>query len=373
MILQQLRLQNYRNYQDLRVDLAPGINVLIGANAQGKTNLLEAIHVLAFTKSHRTAKDRELIRWGQTTARISGVVNRQAGRLPLEVELLPRAKRVKVNHLFQKRLSAYVGHLNVVLFAPEDLALVKGAPAIRRQFMDMEFGQMSSRYLDAVSRFHQLLAQRNTYLRQLKFHQQSDRLLLGVLTDQLATVGATVMVVRQELVRRLEKWAQPLHQQISNAKEALQLVYVTQVDLTQVQGEAAVAAALRDRYQQSEAREIELGTSLVGPQRDDLHFLVNGQNVQRFGSQGQQRTTALAVKLAEIDLVKEQTGEFPLLLLDDVLSELDDDRQTRLLTAIQDRVQTFITTTSLSGVARQLIHQPTIFTIHHGELSKEEA
>lgn len=371
--MQELRLQNYRNYQELTVDFAPGINVLIGENAQGKTNLLEAIHVLAFTKSHRTAKDRELIAWGKSAATVSGVVKRHDSRLPLEVALSPSTKRVKVNHLFQKRLSAYVGHLNVVLFAPEDLALVKGSPVNRRQFMDMEFGQMSSRYLDAVSRFNHLLAQRNAYLRQLKFHQQSDRVLLAVLTDQVATVGATVIVTRQALIKRLEKWAQKLHQHISNAKEELRLAYVTQVDLNEAQDESAVVAALRERYRQSEQREIELGTSLVGPQRDDLHFLVNGQNVQRFGSQGQQRTTALAVKLAEIDLVKEQTGEFPLLLLDDVLSELDDQRQTRLLTAIQDRVQTFITTTSLSGVARQLINQPTIFTIQHGELSKEEA
>ncbi|MGJ3757389.1 DNA replication/repair protein RecF [Limosilactobacillus fermentum] len=372
MILQELQLSHYRNYEELAVTFAPGINVLIGENAQGKTNLLEAIYLLAFTKSHRTAKDRELIGWHQKLARVSGVVERASGRLPLEVQISTSGKRVKVNHLFQKRLSTYVGNLNVVLFAPEDLALVKGAPVNRRQFMDMEFGQMSSKYLYNVSRFNQQLAQRNAYLRQFKYGQQSDRILLGVITDQLASVGGEVVVARQQLVKRLGKWAAELHHHISKQKEELSLQYVSQVEVDDQTTEEEAVAQLRRLYSENEEREIEHGTSLIGPQRDDIHFIVNGQNVQRFGSQGQQRTTALAFKLAEIDLMKEQTGEYPLLLLDDVLSELDDDRQTHLLTAIQDKVQTFITTTSLSGVARQLIHHPTIFTIQSGTLTKEE-
>ena len=180
------------------------------------------------------------------------------------------------------------------------------------------------------------------------------------------------MLARFRLLKQLEKWAQQLHEHISLQKEQLRLKYVTQLTIDEQTTRENLETQLRKLFDDNLEREITLGTTLAGPQRDDIHFIVNGQNVQHFGSQGQQRTTALAVKLAEIDLMKEQTGEYPLLLLDDVLSELDDDRQTHLLTAIQDKVQTFLTTTSLSGVARQLIKQPTIFKIDGGTLTKEE-
>lgn len=372
MILQELHLKHFRNYDDLDVRFSPGINIFIGENAQGKTNLLEAIHVLALTRSHRTTKDRELIQWKFKRAFLSGLVQKKIDRVPLEIQLEQGGKRVKVNHLYQSRLSSYVGNLNVVLFAPEDLALVKGAPQIRRQFMNMEFGQMSSAYLYNVSHYHSLLQQRNQYLKQLRSGEQSDRVLLGVISDQLAHYGAEVVSARFQLLKRLEKWAEGLHEHISVQKEQLQLKYVTPLTINDEVTVADLEKELRQQLTANLEREITLGTTLTGPQRDDIHFIVNGQNVQHFGSQGQQRTTALAVKLAEIDLMKEQTGEYPLLLLDDVLSELDDDRQTHLLTAIQDKVQTFLTTTNLSGVARQLIKQPTIFRIAGGQLTKEE-
>lgn len=372
MYLSEIELRNFRNYENRQVEFSPGINVFIGENAQGKTNLLEAIYVLAMTRSHRTANDRELINWQAKEAMVKGTVIKQTGRGPLEVLLGTRGKRVKVNHLFQSRLSTYIGNLNVVLFAPEDLALVKGAPQERRQFMDTEFSQMSSRYLYAISQFRGLLKQRNEYLKQLKYGSQVDQVLLEVLSDQLAESGAAVMAMRFKLLKRLETWSAQLHEHISQQKEVLKLKYISQVMIDEKTAENEIAEQLQKLYHEHQSQEIKLGTTLYGPQRDDIRFLINEQDVHRFGSQGQQRTTALAVKLAEIDLMNEQTGEYPLLLLDDVLSELDDDRQTHLLTAIQDKVQTFLTTTSLSGVARQLINRPTIFQIAHGMIDKED-
>ena len=373
MILTELRLHNFRNYQNLTVHFAPGINVLIGRNAQGKTNMLEAIYALSLTRSHRTSNDRELINWQQQSTSISGVVQKATGKVPLELQFTKNGKKAKVNHLEQARLGQYVGQLNTILFAPEDLSLVKGAPAVRRRFMDMEFSQMSSKYLYDASQFRTLLRQRNKYLKQLKYGQQHDRVLLTVLSDQLAAYGAEVIVARHHFLQHLEKWAADLHYQISLNQEKLHLAYVTQV---KVDDKTTVDQAYHDllkQYADNQEREIDQGPTMYGPQRDDIRFMVNGKNIQAFGSQGQQRTTALSVKLAEIDLMKEQTGEYPLLLLDDVLSELDPVRQTHLLTAIQDKVQTFLTTTSLSDVARQLIKEPTIFEIKHGTLNKEEA
>lgn len=372
MILTELHLHHFRNYEEQTVHFAPGVNVLIGHNAQGKTNMLEAIYALSLTRSHRTNNDRELINWQEQTASISGIVQKATGKVPLELQFTKDGKRAKVNHLEQARLSSYIGQLNAILFAPEDLSLVKGAPSIRRRFMDMEFSQMSSKYLYNASQYRSLLRQRNKYLKQLKYGQQHDQVLLDVLSDQLAAYGAEIVVARWHFLRQLEKWAADLHYQISLNAEKLRLVYATQLQVT---AETTVDAAYQQLlavYQENKQREIEQGSTMFGPQRDDLRFMVNGKNVHSFGSQGQQRTTALAVKLAEIDLMKEQTGEYPLLLLDDVLSELDTIRQTHLLTAIQNKVQTFLTTTSLSDVARQLINEPTIFNIENGTLTKEE-
>ena len=372
MILTDLHLRNFRNYDDLSIKLSPGINVLIGDNAQGKTNLLESIYVLALTKSHRTANDKELIRWHESEALVSGKVTKGNDQVPLELIFSAKGKRAKVNHLEQAKLSQYVGQLNVILFAPEDLSLVKGAPAMRRRFMDMEFGQMSNKYLYNSGQYRNILKQRNQYLKQLQQRKQKDRVFLQVLSDQLAAYGAEIMVARVHFLKQLEKWAQVIHNEISQGKEELTFVYDSHLVIDETATVEELYQLLLKQLTENEAREIDQGSTLYGPQRDDLKFLVNGNNVQTYGSQGQQRTTALSVKLAEIDLMKEQTGEYPLLLLDDVLSELDDDRQTHLLTAIQDKVQTFLTTTSLSGIARQLIQEPKIFEITHGQLKVDE-
>lgn len=373
MILTELHLRHFRNYEDETVHFAPGVNVLIGRNAQGKTNMLEAIYALSLTRSHRTNNDRELINWQAQAATISGVVQKATGKVPLELQFTKEGKRAKVNHLEQARLSQYIGNLNAILFAPEDLSLVKGAPSLRRRFMDMEFSQMSSKYLYDASQFRTLLRQRNKYLKQLKYGQQHDQVLLDVLSDQLAAYGAEVIVARHHFLQQLEKWAADLHHQISLHKEELRLAYATQLKIGDETTVDQAYQQLLTIYKENKAKEIDQGSTMYGPQRDDIRFMVNGKNVHSFGSQGQQRTTALSVKLAEIDLMKAQTGEYPLLLLDDVLSELDTVRQTHLLKAIQNKVQTFLTTTSLSDVARQLINEPTIFKIKDGTLVKEEA
>ena len=203
MILSELHLHNFRNYEDLTVHFAPGVNVLIGHNAQGKTNMLEAIYALSLTLSHRTNNNRELINWQHKSATISGIVQKTSGRVPLELEFTSKGKRAKVNHLEQARLSTYVGQLNAILFAPEDLSLVKGAPALRRHFMDMEFSQMSSKYLYNAGQYRTLLRQRNKYLKQLKYGQQHDKVLLGVLSDQLAAYGAEVIIARYQFLQNL--------------------------------------------------------------------------------------------------------------------------------------------------------------------------
>lgn len=374
MYLSELQLNHYRNYESVDVHFSPDTNVLIGENAQGKTNLLEAIYVLALARSHRTNTDRELIQWHEDFAKITGLVQRSAGKTPLELILSQKGKKAKVNHLEQAKLSQYIGQLNVVLFAPEDLNIVKGSPAVRRHFIDMEFGQMSSKYLYNISQYKSILKQRNQYLKQLQRRQAKDLVYLGVLSDQLAAYGAEVTVARRQFLQQMEKWAQKLHQEITKDREVLTFKYQSQIPEEQLdQSVEELYQQFQTLYEKQQTREVEQGTTLIGPHRDDVQFLVNDKDVQAFGSQGQQRTTALSVKLAEIDLMKAQTGEYPILLLDDVLSELDDLRQTHLLKTFQNKVQTFLTTTSLENVKKEIIATPRVFTVTNGVVTEEQA
>ena len=373
MYLKNLQLHHFRNYADADVEFSPSINVLIGENAQGKTNLLESIYVLAMTRSHRTNNDKELIEFSQDASQVSGVVERQLGPLKLELDIGKRGKKAKANHIEKARLSEYLGQLNVILFAPEDLALVKGAPTVRRRFIDMEFGQISPKYLHDLTQYRSILKQRNRYLKQLQTKEADDKDYLDVLSEQLAAVGGAIITQRIKFLSELEKYAQQLHQSITQGRERLTFEYESVVKNADELSEIEAAQALMDLYTRNQQKEIFQGTTLYGIHRDDVRFLLNGKNVQTYGSQGQQRTTALSVKLAEIDLMKNQTGEYPILLLDDVLSELDGTRQTHLLKTIQDKVQTFLTTPGLSDVARNLIHEPKIFYIQDGKISTDSA
>ena len=372
MKLTELNLHHFRNYDEAQVEFSPQINVLIGENAQGKTNLLESIYVLAMTRSHRTNNDRELIEFGKDAAQIKGTVQRELGSLKLELDIGKHGKKAKANHLEKARLSEYLGQLNVILFAPEDLALVKGAPTVRRRFIDMEFGQVSPKYLHDLTQYRDILKQRNRYLKQLQSHEAQDQLYLEVLSEQLAAVGGAIISQRVKFLSELEGYAQELHQSITQGRENLTFEYSSAVKDASTLTEVELSEVLMDLYRQNQSKEIFQGTTLYGPHRDDVRFLINHKNVQTYGSQGQQRTTALSVKLAEIDLMKNQTGEYPILLLDDVLSELDGARQTHLLKTIQDKVQTFLTTPGLSDVARNLIKEPRIFHIRDGQIIPEK-
>ncbi|MBW1604993.1 DNA replication/repair protein RecF [Lactobacillus sp. Sy-1] len=368
MKISKLKLNHFRNYEHVDINFAPGVNVLLGNNAQGKTNLLESIYVLALTKSHRTNNNSDLIQWKHQNAQLKTLITKDSGQLNLELDLSKKGKRAKVNHIEQAKLSTYVGQLNVILFAPEDLSIVKGSPQVRRRFMDIEFGQMSNQYLYNTVQYQRVLKQRNKYLKLLQIKRASDLVYLDVLSDQLSAYGSEIIYQRLKLLKQLEHWSSAIHSTISQNQEQLTFKYVTALKQTQLHSVDSIYEGLKNAFQSERNREIRMGTTVLGPHRDDLKFQINHNDVQTFGSQGQQRTTALSVKLAEIDLMKAETGEYPVLLLDDVLSELDDNRQTHLLKAIQDKVQTFLTTTSLSGIARDLIHDPKVFQINDGSL-----
>lgn len=368
MYLQELELYNYRNYETLTIPFENKVNVILGENAQGKTNLMEAIYVLALAKSHRTSNDKELIRWDAEYAKIKGRLHKTHGTVPLELTISKKGKKAKYNHIEQKKLSRYIGNMNVVMFAPEDLNLVKGSPQVRRRFIDMEIGQISPVYLYDMSRFQKILQQRNHYLKQLQMKNQTDRTMLDILTEQLIEQAAKIVMRRFEFVRMLEEWARPIHHSISRGLEQLEIQYKPSVNVSEELDWSKMIKSYENKFAEIREREIDRGVTMAGPHRDDLAFAVNGRDVHTFGSQGQQRTAALSVKLAEIELIYSEIREYPILLLDDVLSELDDYRQSHLLNAIQGRVQTFVTTTSVDGVDHQTLREASMYTVKAGQI-----
>lgn len=366
LFLTELSLTNYRNYKKTRLSFENKVNVILGENAQGKTNLMESIYVLAIAKSHRTSRDKELIKWDEEYAKIEGRVQKRMSALSLELVISNKGKKAKVNSLEQKKLSSYIGSLNVVMFAPEDLNLVKGSPQVRRRFIDIEIGQVMPVYMHDLNQYHHILQQRNHLLKQYNRAPEKNKVMLEILTTQLVEIAVKITNRRIHFLHLLQNWAEPIHKGISRSLETLKIQYNPSVDVSEGMELSKMVEVYYEKFSKIKEKEIDRGITLAGPHRDDMQFFVNDKDVQVYGSQGQQRTTALSIKLAEIELIKSEVGEYPILLLDDVLSELDDYRQSHLLNTIQGKVQTFVTTTSVEGIDHETLKKAAKFYVTAG-------
>lgn len=368
MFVNRLSLQNYRNYGTLTLDAFGAVNLIIGRNAQGKTNLLEALFVLALTKSHRTGKDKELIAFGSDHALVSAEVEKKYGPVQLELRLSPQGKKAKLNGLEQRKLSDFIGVMNVVMFAPEDLEIVKGTPGVRRRFLDMEIGQVQPSYLYHLQQYQKVLIQRNNLLKQAWGAGPEITTMLEIWNEQLVQHGVKIIKKRKQFISKLQKWAEQIHEGITGGGETLKLAYLPSFGTAEEEDEAVLLQQFMIKLSQMKDQEIRRGMTLCGPHRDDLSFIINGNEAQVYGSQGQQRTTALSLKLAEIELIHEEIGEYPILLLDDVLSELDPYRQTQLIETFQSKVQTFITATGIESINASRLQDASIFHVQEGQV-----
>lgn len=355
MYLKTLHLRQFRNYQDQRVDFLAPKTILVGNNAQGKSNLLEAVELLATLRSHRMARDRDLIREGEPIGQISATVERQTGISDLSLTLRRNARRtVVLNSEPLRRQLDFLGFLNAVQFSSLDLELVRGGPEQRRNWLDTLLIQLEPVYAYILQQYNQVLRQRNALLKKSQESVaqaqglRSQESELAVWNAQLVITGSRVARRRSRAIERLAPIAQAWHASISGRAEILQIKYAPNVPLEQNHPEA-VQRAFLEKIDQRAVAEQHQGTTLVGPHRDEVELTINQTPARQYGSQGQQRTLVLALKLAELKLIEEVVGEPPLLLLDDVLAELDPNRQNQLLDTIQDRFQTLITTTHLGS------------------------
>lgn len=373
MKIKGLALTNFRNYQELSLTFGDGLTIITGENAQGKTNLLEAIFLLSLAKSHRTNHDQELIQWEEELATLQAKITTEHFEFPLELILNKKGKIAKLNHIEQSKLSHFIGKFNVILFAPEDLQLIKGSPSLRRKFIDSELGQSHPVYLQELLSYQRILKQRNAYLKQYGRTSQFDDIYFEILTEQLVEKATLVIKYRVKFIEELERIAEPIHRDLSNQREQLKIIYQSSSSKLEYTDLKDIEAQLLALFKQALNREKEQGITVHGPHRDDIIFYINDKKAQFFGSQGQQRTIVLSIKLAELELFHNMTGEYPVLLLDDVLSELDDNRQMILMSHIEDKVQTFLTTASIEGIKLHELKNADILYVEKGQISRGES
>ena len=358
MRVKSLELSQFRNYEHLKLVFADKTNIFYGDNAQGKTNILEALLVSATTKSHRSSRDKEMIRFGQSECHIRTIVERNGVEDRIDIHLKQnQAKGIAINKIPIRKAAELFGLLRVVLFSPEDLNIIKEGPALRRKFTDMELCQLDSLYLSDLSSYNRVLLQRNKLLKSVDDRPDWESTLF-VWNSRMVEFGSRIIERRKEFVAELNEIVHRIHRNLTNGKEELYLQYEPNV----------TAADYEAELKRHEEADKKLHTSTVGPHRDDILFQINDIDIRKFGSQGQQRSAALSLKLAEIELVKRRTGEMPVLLLDDVLSELDSHRQNDLLGQLHD-VQTMITCTGLDEFVKNRFEIDKTFYVKDGKVS----
>lgn len=366
MHVNEIHLIQYRNYRGLKVRLNPKLNIFLGKNAQGKTNLLEAIYLGAAAKSFRGNKDQEMIQLGKNAAYVGISYEDDLGEHKLEFKFQKdKTKRFKKNGLELQKTSEIIGHINVVIFSPEDLKIVKEGPIVRRAFLNNELSQIKPRYRYALYKYNKVIRQKNNYLKSIKYGGK-DEALLDVYDDQLAEYGSDILKFRIQFIDRLSIFSKKIHEKITHGAEELKLKYETSVSL-----DGDLRENLKRAFVGARLEDIEKTRTSVGPHRDDFSIWINDLEAKVYASQGQQRTAALSVKLAEVDLMKAESGEYPILLLDDVLSELDLSRRQDLISAFKG-IQTIVTTTDDEDLRALTDLDKSFYHISEGDITKVE-
>lgn len=360
MIIESMELQHYRNYDKLQINFDPGTNIFYGDNAQGKTNILEAAYVCCTTKSHRGAKDKEIIQFDQEESHIKLQIQKDGVPYRIDMHLKKnKTKGIAINGLPIRRASELFGIANVVFFSPEDLNIIKNGPAERRRFIDLELCQLNKLYVHALANYNKIVIQRNKLLKELFLHPEYET-TLDVWDEQLVAYGIQVMKERYQFISQLNQIIEEIHGNLTGRKERLMLRYEPNV-----KPEEFAAALMK-----SQEADKKQKTTLIGPHRDDMSFFVNEIDIRKFGSQGQQRSAALSLKLSEIELVKQLIHDYPILLLDDVLSELDSSRQNHLLNSLS-HLQTMITCTGLDDFVEHRFRIDKVFKVIEGTVYQE--
>lgn len=363
MYLKKIELKNFRNYQEEVVEFHKKVNIITGKNAQGKTNLLESLYILSLGKSFRTSKDSEMICFDKEFCKVKGTSFKDGKDLEVEIIISSEGKTIKIDGLKTSKNIDILENVYMVVFSPEDLKIVKEEPDKRRKFIDMELCQLKPVYFRNLARYKKILQQRNMLLKQQEVKED----LIAVWDESLAEYGAKIILERKSFIEKLNRISKEISRNITNGKEAMELSY--EANIKSKENYEEQKESFLKTLNKNLKQDIFRRSTTSGPHKDDLKICVDGVDIRHYGSQGQQRTAALSLKLAEIKLIKEETGVNPILLLDDVLSELDEERQSYLINTL-DEVQLFITTTEIGEEVRKNLPEGDTFFVEKAKVRK---
>jgi len=366
MRIKQIRLTNFRNYDDETVAFGDAVNVFVGSNGQGKSALVEAIYLLAVSKSHRTARDGDLVRIGSEWCRVSGdVESEKQGEVELGVVIRRGGKKqIEVNRVKRQRISDIIGHFNAVVFSSADIRMVSGEPVDRRRFMNFEISQISPQYVYALGRYKRVLEQRNALLKEKK--QGNAVGMLGALDEQLVQYGCIMVEKRAQYVEDIANEASSIYSRLCDEKEKLKISYRSNINWDSPSGTNELRMSFREALESSAENDMARGTTTRGPHRDEMLITINDMEVRYFGSQGQQRSAAIAIKLAEVATIEKMTGERPVLLLDDIASELDNERRKRVFDIVGGNGQIVVTAADISELPEDVVCGAAVYNVKSG-------
>ena len=369
MIIKKISLINFRNYSKENINFDNRINIIIGDNAQGKTNILESIYFLALTKSYRT-NDTNLINIDSDFSKVKGELKSDRILKKLEVFInKDSSKEVKINNNSIKRISDYITNMNVILISPEDVNILNGSPADRRNFINIELSQLSRNYINKYNEFNKLLKIRNNYLKLMYNSFNKDNRYLDSLTENLIDREIDIYIERKNFIEEINKRVSNIFKDITG-RDDFKLVYKTNIEIDNFNRDN-LREILTNKYKTSYNKEIEQGMTLYGPHRDDIEFYLGDKDISIFGSQGQQKLSIIATKLSEIEIFKNITNDYPILLLDDIFSELDSKNRNKLVEYINDNIQVIITSNDTKGISKKLLDNAKIFKVNNGKVTEK--
>lgn len=366
MILTKISLVNFRNYKKCNVKFNNQVNIFLGNNAQGKSNILESIYVLALTKSYRTNYDDILKRKGSDSYKIVGDIKIGKYFKNLSVLSSNNEKKVFINDTNIKKISDYVSTFNVILFSPEDVETIKGTPSLRRDLLNIEISQLSQQYIKNYNEYNKILKMRNDYLKLIYTNGISDYRYLDVLTNNLIDRAVNIYKERISFINKINENISTIYNNLTKSDQ-LKILYEANIDITNTN----LREQLREKYRLNQNKEVVAGMTLYGPHRDDFSFIINDNDAKTYGSQGQQKMAMIAFKLAEIPIFEELTGTKPVLLLDDIFSELDKSKKNHLIEFINDGIQVIITANDTVGISKKLLNNAKVFRIENGKIKDE--